>query len=109
MMMKKAVLLHEDQGVIREIDLDITPRRNEIFTLLGGRQTFIGQWPDLDVVILKAERAPIKNQNTLPHPFDTEDVYGKILLVRMDEHSEPQDFTLTEYTSFASGNERLSV
>lgn len=98
--MKKAILIHEEEGVIDEIDLDISPRKNEIFTHLCGKQTFIGQWPDIDVVIMKAESATVKNTNTLPPPFNAEDIYGKVLLVRMDAHSEPQDFTLDEYISF---------
>lgn len=98
--MTKAILIHEKLGNIDEIDLDITPSKNEIFKLLHGRQTFIGQWPEIDVVIMKAENALIVNENTLPPPFETEDVCGKILLVRMDEDSEPRDFTLDEYSRY---------
>jgi len=107
--MTKAILIYEDVGHVQEIDLDITPVKNEIFKLLGGRQTFIGQWPDIDVVIMKAENATIKNGNILPRPFDKEDTYGKILLVRMDKNSEPQDFTLYEYNSFCIGDESVST
>lgn len=107
--MTKAILIHEEQDSISEIDLDIAPKRNEIYKLLNGRQTFIGQWPDIDVVIMKAENATKKNYNTLPPPFDTESVKGKILLVRMDENSEPQDFTIQEYNLFKGGNKRLPV
>ncbi len=95
--MNKAILIHEKLGDIVEIDLDISPHKNEIFKLLEGGQTFIGQWPDIDVVIMKPEDGKMKNENILPHPFDVEEVYGKILLVRMDENSEHQDFTLNEY------------
>ena len=70
---------------------------------------FIGQWPDIDVVIMKPEDGKVKNENNLPHPFDVEDVYGKILLVRMDENSDPQDFTLDEFNSFLIGDVRLPV
>ena len=107
--MTKAVLIHEEIGHVQEIDLDIAPSKNEIFKLLCGRQTFIGQWPDIDVVIMKPEDGKVKNENNLPHPFDVEDVYGKILLVRMDENSDPQDFTLYEYNSFLIGDVRLPV
>ena len=107
--MKKAVLINEKLDDIIEIDLDITPHKNEIFKILGGPQTFIGQWPDIDVVIMKPEDGKVKNENTLPPPFDTEDVYGKILLVRMDEHSEPQDFTLKEFESFCLRHKRLTI
>ena len=37
------------------------------------------------------------NLNRLPRPFTNMTVMGRILLVRMDEDSEPQDFTLKEY------------
>ena len=107
--MTKAVLIHEEIGHVEEIDLDIAPSKNEIFKLLCGRQTFIGQWPDIDVVIMKPEDGKVKNENNLPHPFDVEDVYGKILLVRMDENSDPQDFTLDEFNSFLIGDVRLPV
>lgn len=107
--MNKVILIHETKGSIEEIYLDISPVKNQIFLLLGGPQTFIGQWPDIDVVIMKAENATTKNENELPHPFNNEDVYGKILLVRMDENSEPQDFTLNEYESFSNRNKRLPV
>tara|TARA_B100000405_G_C16614041_1_gene385187 strand:+ start:470 stop:769 length:300 start_codon:yes stop_codon:yes gene_type:complete len=94
-----AVLIHEEEDKLEEINLDIDPVKNEIYKILSGRATFIGQWPDIDVVILKCVQATKLNQNTLPHPFHGEEVYGKILLVRMDEDSEPRDFTLKEFTS----------
>lgn len=98
--MNKAILIREKLGDMIEINLDISPHKNEIFKLLEGRQTFIGQWPDIDVVIMKPEDGKVKNENTLPHPFDTEEIYGKVLLVRMDEYSEPRDFTLREYRRY---------
>ena len=107
--MTKSILIHESIGNIEEIELDISSSKNEIFKLLGGRQTFIGQWPDIDVVIMMPEDGKVKNENTLPHPFDVEDVYGKILLVRMDENSDPQDFTLEEYESFLLRHKCLPV
>ncbi len=107
--MNKAILIHEKLNEIEEIDLDITPVKNQIFKLLGGRQTFIEQWPVIDVVIMKTENATIKNENVLPRPFDKEDVRGKVLLVRMDADSEPQDFTLDEYNSFRLGDESVTA
>ena len=103
--MTVAVLIREQIGDITQIDLDIDPRKNEIFLLLSGRPTFIGQWPDLDVVIMKPEYSKIRNNNKLPPPFNDEEVNGSILLVRMDENSDPRDFTLKEYLSFVAGNE----
>ena len=107
--MTKAVLIHETLNHIEEIDVDIEPSKNEIFKILLGRATFIGQWPEIDVVIMKPEDGMSKNENSLPYPFSSEEVYGKILLVRMDQDSEPQNFTLKEYQSFSSRNKRLNV
>jgi len=107
--MTKAIIIHETKGHIEEIEVDIEPSKNEIFKILGGRATFIGQWPEIDVVIMKPECGLIENENILPFPFQEEEVRGKILLIRMDEHSEPQDFTLHEYQSLGSRDERVSV
>jgi len=107
--MTRAILIKEQFGDIREIELDIDPRKNEIFLLLSGSPTFIGQWPDLDVVIMKAQYANNINNNILPPPFENEEVYGSILLVRMDENSDPRDFTLEEYLSFVRRNKSLTV
>ena len=107
--MTVAILIKEEFGDIREIDLDIDPRKNEIFLLLKGSPTFIGQWPDLDVVIMKPQYGQVRNNNKLPPPFETEEVNGSILLVRMDENSDPRDFTLKEYLSFVSRHKSLGI
>lgn len=98
-MITKAVLIHEELGNLESIDLDIDKEKNEIYTLLSGRATFIGQWPEIDVVIMKGvdETGKSKNMNSLPYPFNNKKVMGKILLVRMDEDSEPRDFTKEEF------------
>lgn len=108
-MTKRAILIRETLGDIIEIDLNIEPRKNEIFKIIGGPPTFIGQWPELDVVIMKSQCGEIINKNKLPTPFDTEKVNGAILLVRMDEESEHQDFTLAEYLRFISGNKSITT
>jgi hypothetical protein len=107
--MTAAILITEQLGDIRQIDLDIDPRKNEIFLLLSGTPTFIGQWPEIDVVIMKPQYSHIPNNNRLPSPFDNEEVNGSILLVRMDENSDPRDFTLEEYLSFVRGDESVTV
>lgn len=107
--MTLAVLIKEQFGNLCEIEVDIAPKKNEIFLILGGAPTFIGQWPDLDVVIMKAQHAIEPNQNSLPPPFDTDDVRGAILLMRMDENSDPRDFTLKEYLDFVRGHERVTA
>tara|TARA_B100000767_G_C19752629_1_gene531456 strand:+ start:1386 stop:1685 length:300 start_codon:yes stop_codon:yes gene_type:complete len=97
--MTKAVLINEELGNVKQIEIDIDPRKNEIFKILSGRATFIGQWPDIDVVLVKCVEAAKLNENVLPPPFQDEEVYGKIILIRMDENSEPRDFTLKEFQS----------
>ena len=96
-----AILINEEEGEMREIDLDISPDRNEIYNILEGRATFVGQWEELDVVIIKrASDTGTLNVNKLPSPFDKETILGPILLVRMDENSDSQDFALSEYMDF---------
>lgn len=66
----------------------------------GGKATFLGQWPDKSVVIVVCDSSIFElsmNLNRLPRPFTNMTVMGKILLIRMDEDSEPQNFTLKEY------------
>lgn len=99
----KSVLICEDEGNIIEIDLDISPEKNEIFKNLKGSATFIGQWPEIDVVIMKCDSSVFDlmlNHNKLPKPFDEEVVFGPILLLRMDENVDHQDFTLDEYNTW---------
>ena len=98
--MTLAVLINEERNDIVEIVIDISPEKNEIFNILKGKASFVGQWPDEDVVIVKCSESSIElnlNQNRLPRPFTNMFILGKILLIRMDEYSEPQDFTLKEY------------
>jgi len=101
--MTRAIIIHTTLGNLEEIDLDITPEKNEIYNLLGGKATFIGQWPHYDVVIIKCVNGCTHNGNKLPPPFECEDVMGPILLVRMDENSDPKNFTLREYRSLRRG------
>ena len=110
--MTRAILINEERNSIKEIDIDISPEKNEIFKILKGKASFVGQWPDEDVVIIKCSESIFElqlNQNKLPRPFTNILVLGKILLIRMDEYSEPQDFTLDEYNSFCSRDESIPV
>lgn len=107
--MTRAILIHECKDDIEEIELDIDPVKNEIFKILGGPQTFIGQWPEIDVVILKSQTANSINLNTLPPPFHEEDVLGKVLLIRMDVNSDPRDFTFEDYLLFVARNEGFAT
>lgn len=98
--MTRAILINEKRNDIHEIDVDISLEKNEIFNILKGKASFIGQWPDEDVVILKCSESVFDlklNENRIPRPFTNIPVLGRILLLRMDEYSEPQDFTIKEY------------
>ena len=97
-----AVLIHEKLDQIQEVELDLAPHVNEAHILLERHPTFIGQWPEIDVVIMTSEIGKIPIENILPDPFSNEDVLGPILLIKMDEQSEPQNFTLEEYKRFIS-------
>jgi hypothetical protein len=95
--MVKCILINEKLGDIQEID---TPLQSDIYMILKGSGTFIGQYDDIDVVIMKCRESPFElsvNQNKLPQPFENEEVLGPILLVRMNEFSKPEDFTLQEF------------
>jgi hypothetical protein len=100
--MVKCVLISEQFGNVEEIE---TPLGSDIFYILKGPGTFIGQYEDLDVVVMKCRESLTelaRNQNTLPPPLDKEVVEGPILLVRMNSQSEPEDFTFGEFTRYFS-------
>jgi hypothetical protein len=100
--MTRVVLINERRNDIHEINIDISPSKNEIFKILKGKASFLGQWPDEQVVIVKCEPEDAiqelnLNQNRLPRPFTNMIVFGRIILIRMDDDAEPQNFTLKEY------------
>mgnify|MGYP003967723421 FL=1 len=104
--MTRAVLINEKRNDIYEIDIDISPYKNEIFKLLKGKASFLGQWPEEQVVIVKTEPDESftklnLNLNRLPRPFTNMEVLGRILLIRMDDNADPQNFTLKEYHKMA--------
>ena len=95
----KAVLIGVRHGDLREISLDISSKTSQVTQYLGGVGTFIGQWIDQDIVIMKCRDPliePMINCNKLAKPFGKHMVMGPILLIRMDDKSEPQDLTLEE-------------
>lgn len=98
--MVKCILISEQLGNIDEIE---TPLQQDMYQILKGPATFVGQYPDIDVVIMKCRISifPLElNLNKLPEPFGNEQILGPILLVRMNDESEPEDFTLQEFKSF---------
>jgi hypothetical protein len=92
------VLISEEDGNIS--DVMVNTRGTDLYRLLKGTATFIGQFPDTDIVIMKCDVSQFElqeNRNKLPEPFRDEVVMGPILLIRMDELSNPQDFTVSDY------------
>jgi hypothetical protein len=102
--MKTAVLLSEHTDVPIQIDMDIDPKKNEVYDILGGRATFIGQLLNTDIVVIKAVNGKGRNKHILPFPFNEEVVYGSILLVRMDANANHQDLTVEEYMTLHQGS-----
>lgn len=95
--MFKAVLLREQKGDIEEILIN----ESDIYKYLKGPATFIGAYPECDVVVMACRESMFElcvNQNTLPPPMEGEVVTGPILLTKM----EPEDFTLADWESMLS-------
>jgi hypothetical protein len=95
----KAVLIGTSRDDFKEITIDISSRSSQITQYLGGTATFIGQWIDHDIVIMKCRETIFEtelNMNFLSKPFHKEKTLGPILLIKMDESSNPQDLTLDE-------------
>ena len=71
---------------------------------LGGSATICASYDDIDVIVMKlrepAENTPV-NPHKLPAPFQEFVVKGPMLFVRMDQNSEPKDFSLEEYVEYA--------
>ena len=100
--MVKCVLVSEQIGDIREIESSLD---RDLFYILKGPGTFIGQYEELDVVVMKCRESFVdlsNNQNRLPGALRDELVQGPILLVRMNQDAEPEDLTLEEYTRYFS-------
>jgi hypothetical protein len=96
--MVNCVLLSEEDGNVTDVEIDI--RGNDLYKILKGTGTFIGQFPDTDIVIMKCDESFFKlmeNRNRLPEPFHEEVVLGPILMIRMNENADPQNFTVSEY------------
>lgn len=96
------VMLRAD-GSIEAVDVDMTPSQRRCQELLGGELTFLGQWEDLQVVLLASKdqsgNLPL-NKHKLQPPFHDVVAYGDILLTRSDDDGEAAHFPLSEYMSF---------
>ena len=95
--MVNCVLISEEENHFTDVNINI--QGNDLYRILKGTATFIGQLFN-DVVIMKCDESLfnlMENRNRLPFPFHEEVVKGPILLIRMDSDANPQDFTLKEY------------
>jgi len=96
--MVTCVLISEEDGNISDVEINIVG--NDLYRILKGTATFIGQFPDTNIIIMKCDVSPfelIENRNKLPEPFHNEVVIGPILLVYMDDNAEPQNYTVSDY------------
>lgn len=108
--MVNCVLISEEENHVTDVQITISSRSDDLFRVLKGTGTFIGQWPEIEVVIMKCNESHfdlLENRNVLPAPFHEEKVLGPILLIRMDENAEPRDFTVKEYLAAVSTLSRL--
>jgi hypothetical protein len=106
----KAVVLRAT-GEAEELSFDSTPAKNEASMILGGSATFVGQFPAVNVIVMRLRDAgsatPVsKHSAALAPPLHALEapVRGDMLLVRMDDEGEPADFTLSEYTAFKASD-----
>jgi len=98
--MVNCVLISEDEGNISDVDINL--KSDDLFRVLKGTGTFIGQLPNTYIVIMKCDESYfdlMENRNVLPEPFHEEKVFGPILLIYMDENAEPRDYTVSEFLS----------
>lgn len=106
--MVNCVLISEEDGNISDVEINIVG--NDLYRILKGTGTFIGQFPDTNIVIMKCDVSYFElfeNRNKLPEPFREEVVIGPILLIYMDEDAEPRDFTVLDYfRQFSSESSR---
>lgn len=99
------LLILKENGNIDEIKLDMDKDKNELGIYLKDKLTFIGQIirePErTNIIIISGLNSNKFNKNInkckLPIPFDKEEIYGDIVLLPMNEKSEPENIVLSEY------------
>jgi hypothetical protein len=100
----KAVLL-EHGGTQKEINVDMTPAKNELSKLLGGSPTFVGQYTDIEAVVMarrdhdSPDSTMPKNANELKYPLHEVSVCGDMVVLKM-VNAEPTDMKLSEYSEW---------
>mmetsp|Transcript_39115 Transcript_39115/g.44072 ORF Transcript_39115/g.44072 Transcript_39115/m.44072 type:complete len:293 (-) Transcript_39115:211-1089(-) len=91
-----AVVLQAD-GTVHEILFDTTPKRQHAADVLGGPFTFLGQYESEGIMLMirkseneNEQQLPL-NQHKLHAPFDSSQVYGDILCIRVAAEDEDED------------------
>eukprot|EP00486_Rosalina_sp_Unknown_P000602 CAMPEP_0201568990 /NCGR_PEP_ID=MMETSP0190_2-20130828/10412_1 /ASSEMBLY_ACC=CAM_ASM_000263 /TAXON_ID=37353 /ORGANISM="Rosalina sp." /LENGTH=644 /DNA_ID=CAMNT_0047990807 /DNA_START=80 /DNA_END=2014 /DNA_ORIENTATION=- len=102
----KAVLLKSD-GSVEEISYDSTPSRNHVSEILGAPPSIIGQYPDLDVIVVgpryQEPQTEFKlNKHKLRFPFNNSTFYGDVFLYKFNQDCVCVDFTADQYKAFAA-------
>ena len=93
------------KGGVEEIDVDETPKKNELYKILNGPVTIVGQY-DLDkygnngIVIIKSTNGCDKNSHKMLPPFDNLIINGDILLNLTNINGESEDITMEYYNNF---------
>ena len=113
MVNNKTGVLIDTNNKISNIELDMTEYTNNISILLGDKLTFIGQILreplKCNAVILNGVNSKSRNlyKNNFNIPPFSENVYGPIFIICMDENSEPQNFTKDDYEEYIQNYESL--
>ena len=104
-MSTKTVWLSEN-GTICEKTLELGMKSENLYNEIGGRTSFVGQYIDINVVVVKLLDSIGQEQNThrLPKPLHKEIVHGPIVLIRIDDDGEPKNFTLDEWNNYLRNN-----
>lgn len=103
----KAVLLKVD-GSSEEIEYDTSSKQAN--QLVGGRPTIIGEFEELNVIIVRSLNQSLGelNRHILPVPFCNKQFNGNYLLYRVDIQGNAVPFTLKQYEKFAADNKTLT-
>lgn len=89
---------------VEEIEVDTTPKKQQVAAILGGDFTFLGQYEDEGIMVMvrrpdwedeessfDESNIPPVNPHPLQPPFDEFDVRGDILLIKVAETAEELD------------------
>lgn len=108
----------DNETIIEEIEIDMTPKKDVLSEILGPNKTFLGQFEENDDTTVVAMTSLKKTLHTdelkyrLPPPLNNEKIYDNILLIRMkwnevESESIPIDLTYESYLncSFNSSTE----